>query len=464
MFPVISRCPGTALRSAAERSAGLARPIRSKLRGVRCIRRWAAGILLLGVLLLNGRLSVSRAEEPVGKLPAPQFAPTDWPWWRGPQRNGVASADQQPPTSWSPTQNVVWSLPVAGRGHGSPIVVGDQVVLATADLERQQQSVLCVDRRTGQRVWETVVHSGGLTDKGNEKSSLASGTLACDGERFFVNFLNSDAAWTTALDRSGQQLWQQKITDYVLHQGFGSSPAVYQDLVLVSADNKGGGAIAGLHRATGQVVWKHGRPAKPNYTSPIILSIAGRDQLLLTGCDLVTSLNPLTGEVLWEIEGATTECVTSTVTDGTHIFTSGGYPKNHMSAVAADGSGKVVWENTTRSYVPSMLEKDGYLYVVLDAGIATCWRSATGEEVWKARLGGTFSSSPVLVGDLIYATNEDGETSIFKASPEAFELVGRNDLGDSVFSTPTICGNRIYARVGVMQDGRRQEILYCIGQ
>src|SRR5205814_107416 len=149
--------------------------------------------------------------------------------------------------------------------------------------------------------------------------------------------------------------WQTKITDYVLHQGFGSSPAVYQSLVIVSADNKGTGVIAGLNRVTGKIVWKQERPKTPNYTSPIILRVDDREQLLFTGCDLVTSFDPLTGKKLWEIGGSTTECVTSTVTDGQLIFTSGGYPKNHLSAVRADGSGKIVWENKTRVYVPSLL-------------------------------------------------------------------------------------------------------------
>ncbi len=419
--------------------------------------------LSLATQSIAGDAAVTAAAAEVSPI---HFETTDWPWWRGPLRTGNARPDQKPPLKWSDSENIVWSTPIPGRGHGSPTVIGDQVVLATADHERQIQSVLCFDRKTGKQLWETIVHKDGLATKGNEKASQASGTVATDGDRFFINFLNSDAAWASALDRNGKILWQKKITDYVLHQGYGSSPAPYQDLVIVSADNKheGGGAIAGLNRATGDIVWKHSRPAKPNYASPIILNVAGKDQLFLTGCDLVTSLNPLTGEVYWEIEGSTTECVTSTVTDGQHIFTSGGYPKNHMSAVAADGSGKVVWENTSRVYVPSMLEKDGYLFASLDAGVASCWNSRTGEEMWKGRLGGTFSSSPVLAGELIYATNEEGQTFIFRASTKELDIVQTNQLGNSVFATPVICGNRIYSRVGVIKDDRRQEVLYCIGE
>src|SRR5690349_6051076 len=250
--------------------------------------------------LLLCALSLSAADDIT-------VGPSAWPWWRGPSRNGVASADQKPPLKWSESENVLWKSPIPGRGHGSATVVGDQVFLATADHEREVQSVLCLDRRTGKRLWEADVHRGGFEKKGNAKSSLASSTVACDGDRLFINFLHDGAIYTTALSRECKQLWQTKITDYVLHQGYGSSPAVYRSLVLVSADNKGGGAVAALERATGKVVWKRTRPKTPNYASPIVLNTAGRDQLLLTGCNLVTGLDPLSGKELWEIKGATTE-------------------------------------------------------------------------------------------------------------------------------------------------------------
>ena len=403
------------------------------------------------------------AAEKAADATAVNVATTDWPWWRGPQRNGAAPTDQRPPVTWSESENILWKSPVHGRGHGSPIVVGDHVLLATAEPDREVQSVLCFHRQSGQLLWQTTVHQGGFEKKGNAKSTLANSTLACDGQRVFANFLNREAIYTTALSRDGKQLWQTKITDYTLHQGFSSSPAVYQSLVIVSADNKGTGAIAALDRATGEFVWKQSRPSQPNYTSPIILQVGGRDQLFLSGCELVTSLDPLTGRKLWEIPGATTECVTSTVTDGQRIFTSGGYPKNHLAAVRANGS-RVDWENSSRVYVPSMLIRDGHLYAVLDAGVAQCWNCATGTEVWKSRLGGTFSSSPVLVGEHIYATNEAGETFVFQATPAGFHLIAQNQLGNEVFATPAICGSRIYHRVATQTDGRRQEFLYCLAQ
>jgi len=406
---------------------------------------------------------VGCADEPKPSQAEPiTVAPTDWAWWRGPDRTGIAPK-QNPPLKWSATENVLWKTPVPGRGHGSPTVVGDRVFLATADHDNETQSVLCFDRKTGKRLWETMLHKGGFV-KGNAKSSLASCTTACDGKRVFVNFLNAGAVTTTALDLDGKKLWETKVSDYVLHQGFGSSPALHSSLVIVSADNKGGGLIAALDRASGKVVWTHERPKFPNYASPIILKAAGRDQLFLSGCDLVTSLDPLTGKKLWETKGSTTECVTSAVTDGKVVFTSGGYPKNHVAAVAVDGSGKVVWENKSRVYVPSMVVRDDHLYAVLDEGVATCWRCDTGKEMWKERLDGTFSASPVVVGDTVFATNEAGKTFVFTATPEAFTLISVNKLGDDAFATPTICGDRIYMRAASQVNGKRQEMLYCIGK
>jgi hypothetical protein len=123
----------------------------------------------------------ARAEEPRKDPEAERITsgPADWPWWRGPDRNGIADPKQKPPRKWSESENVLWKAPVPGRGHGSPTVVGDQVFLATADHEDQTQSVLCYDRQTGKRLWQAEVHRGGFEKKGNAKSSLACCTVAC---------------------------------------------------------------------------------------------------------------------------------------------------------------------------------------------------------------------------------------------------------------------------------------------
>jgi outer membrane protein assembly factor BamB len=170
----------------------------------------------------------------------------DWPAWRGPTRDGQAAPDQKVPEKWSETENVIWRAPIRGRGHSSPIVVGDRVYLTTADVAKEEQVLLSLDRATGKPVWETIIHRGKLNKAGHRNTSQASATPAWDGERLYVNFLNDDAIHTTALAADGKILWQQRVADYVTHQGFGASPVVHDSVVLVTADHKGGGRHVGL--------------------------------------------------------------------------------------------------------------------------------------------------------------------------------------------------------------------------
>ena len=389
---------------------------------------------------------------------------TDWPWWRGLHRDGFAEPNQTPPTEWSETKNVAWVVPLPGRGHSSPTVFGDRVFLLTADEPNEVQMALCFDRSTGKQIWKTELNRGNFDFKGHKKTSQASSTIACDGKRLYAQLMNHGGVHLVCLDLDGKKIWTKRVSDFVSHQGFGASPAIYDSLVIASADNKGGGALVAYDRVSGESIWKRDRPSLPNYTSPIILNVAGRHQLVLTGCELVSSFDPMTGETLWETKGATTECVTSTVTDGTRVFSSGGYPDNHMQAIRADGTAKIEWENNVRVYVPSMLVDGDYLYSVTDAGVAICWDSDTGNQRWKARLGGTFNASTVLVGNSIFAVNQAGTTFVFKANPDEFELVAKNKLGEEVYASPVICNSQVFLRVAKFEDDQRKEYLYCIAK
>lgn len=419
-------------------------------------------VTALSLTIAGGLLS--RAHLPAGETApgASAESSADWPCWRGPNRNGIAQPQPSLPVAWGAKENLRWQAEIPGRGHASPIVVGDQVLLPSADDQAEIQWVISYDRDTGRERWRTVAHQGKFDKRGNRKSSQASGSLASDGERVYANFVNDGAVQATALSLDGKILWQRKVAEFDTHQGFGASPGLWNGLVYFVADSKAGGAIVALEGATGKEVWRQGRPKKPNYTSPIVLTIDGRNQLALAGCDLVSSFEPMTGEKLWEINGSTTECVGTIVTDGERVFCSGGYPKNHTMAVEADGSGKVAWQNNTRLYVPSMLAYEGHVYCVTDAGVAICYKSDTGEEVWKGRTSGKFSGSPTLAGGNLFVTSESGVTTIIKATPEKFELLGENQLGSESFASPVICGGRIYLRAAETTGGGRQEMLYCI--
>ena len=147
---------------------------------------------------------------------------------------------------------------------------------------------------------------------------------------------------------------------------------------------------------------------------------------------------------------------------GDIVFASGGYPKAGTYAIRADGSGKVIWQNNQKCYEQSMIVVDGYVYALTDNGILYCWRGKDGQEMWRQRLAGPVSASPVLVGGLIYWDNEAGTFYVFKPNPERFESVAENRLGTEAFASPAVSGNELFLRVASGQKPNRQEFLYCI--
>ncbi len=189
-----------------------------------------------------------------GTSPVLTVAPGDWPWWWGPDRNATGE-EQDVPTEWSVTDNVLWTAEVQGRGHSSPCVWGQQVFLTTADEASEQQRLLCYDRDTGQQRWNQVVHEGGLMRMHN-KNSHASATPACDGQHVYTVFINGEALKVTAFDLDGELVWQKDAGPFKAEHGYGSSPVIYGSLVIVLGDNLSGSFIAALDRETGEIAWR----------------------------------------------------------------------------------------------------------------------------------------------------------------------------------------------------------------
>lgn len=425
-------------------------------------RKTSLHLLIIGITLL-GALTIPT----FGAIQSPgtadlNISDSDWPWWRGLHRNGHA-IEQSVPTQWSETDNIIWKTPIPGRGHGSPSVIGDHLFLATADEHKQTQSVVCFTRESGKQIWITEVHSGGWQGRIHKRNTQASSSIASDGENIFVTFMHDSKIWLSALDFSGNILWQNKASDYTSHWGYSSSPTIYENLVIVASDHKEGGNLTAFDRKTSKQVWNVARPAIPNYASPVIYHLNGQDQLILPGCDMLASYHPRSGRMLWSAPVTTQETVGSAVTDGSRIFASGGYPKNETASVVVDNSPELVWRNPIRTYAPSMLVVEGYLYTMTDQGLAHCWDTETGKLMWREKVGGDYSASPIAVGNNIYVSSEQGKTIVFKASPENFELVAENQLGNEIWATPVVCGNSIYLRVAAHESNTRQEYLYRVG-
>lgn len=292
---------------------------------------------------------------PLARGDTPTAAASDWPWWRGPNFNGVAG--QQPIVlEWSETKNVVWKTPVPGRGHASPIVAGSFVFLATADESRDVQMVMAYDRASGKEMWRQEIHKGGVPDgRLHKKNTRASSTLACDGKHVCAVFSNDGSIWATALDRAGKQLWQKKIGNFVSHWGYSASPTIYRNSLIVATDHKGGGGLHAVDLQSGEVLWETARPKAPTYASPVVLHAAGRDQLVIAGADQVISYDPTNGKQLWAVEGTSTECVSTVVAAGDFVFATGGFPNKETLCIRAADSAEVIWRAKIGDFVPSQL-------------------------------------------------------------------------------------------------------------
>jgi outer membrane protein assembly factor BamB len=390
----------------------------------------------------------------------------DWPWWRGPSREGVANSAAVPVT-FSDEGGYLWKAPVPGRGHSSPIVVGDRVFLTTADESRQTHSVLAFSRATGDLVWNETISQGGFPARNHPKNTEATPTIACDGERLFASFFHHRAIHVTALDLAGKHVWGKSVGAFnpkKYEYGYAPSPLLYRGVVIISAEYDGDSFLVALDRKSGQEVWRTPRPANVSYSSPVVANVAGKDQLVISGGDQVTSFHPASGKLLWSVKGTTGATCGTAVWERDVVFASGGYPGSETIAIRADGSGDVVWRNNQKCYEQSLLAHEGYVYALTGQGIAFCWRASDGREMWRQRLKGPVSASPVVAGDNIYWANELGTLFVFKANPEKFDLVAENQVGTDSFPSPAICGGQIFLRVGDSSKGKRQEFLYCFGQ
>ena len=437
-----------------------------------------AGLVLCIAMIVVSALAGCSRRPPAESVPVVEVAPkasvaetapikigeTDWPQWRGPRGDGTAG-NAEVPVKWDETTNVAWKADIPGRGHSSPIVVGSTVYLATAIPEPQKQVVIAIDRATGKQRWETAVHEGGFPDPAviHQKSSNANSTVACDGSRLFAAFFNSGRIFVTALDLEGKRLWQRDVGAFGSKFGFAPSPILYKSTVIIAGDNLSGGYIAALHRETGDVIWRKARPAVATYSSPLLATIGGRDQLVISGCNKLTSYNPATGDELWSIDAIAEATCGTPVTDGTMVFASGGYPDRET--VGVDANGTKVWSNKTKVYEPSLVVSGQHLYAVEDGGIAWCWDAKTGKELWKQRLGGSFSASPVVCQGKLFVPNLSGETVVFgEAKGDAFYEVARNTLGNDSYASIAVSGKELFLRVGVGNGADRKEQLVCIRQ
>lgn len=381
----------------------------------------------------------------------------DWPWWRGTACGNVANSIALP-LRWSASDNVEWKTSIPGRGHASPCLWGERIFLSTADDQQKTTSLVCLDRETGHTCWQTELQRGGFM-QAHQKNTQASSTPACDGRHVYVANMFSGTMRVTAVDLTGKVIWQNEAGPYSSEWGYGSSVAIHKSVVIVAADNRGSGVdrlvgsswIAAMNRATGQIVWRVKRPEGDSFGSPIVARVAGRNQLLLAGKESVTAYDPLNGDVIWNCRWHAKRTANTLAFDELHVFASTKQPKSELICIRADGEGDVtqthvVWREKKASCdVPTPCVDEGRLYVVGDDGILTCLDASNGRLLWKKRLGGAVSSSPLIAGGHLYCCNEEGTTFVIGLAGRG-DVIAENSLGDGIFASPIVSRNKLYIR------------------
>lgn len=389
-------------------------------------------------------------------LSATEAQADDWSRWRGDDGSAVADA-KVPPASWSSERNIVWKARIDGEGSSSPVVIGDRVYITSSRDEGTVRLVHALDAVTGRTLW-----TGRVDDKNPENTSALTGhaaaTPVADGGRVVASFGN---AGVVCFDAAGKRLWRKDLGRFETELGLASSPIAERDRVILVCDHDGNrfrnfdSYVMALDLKTGRELWKTERPKLGrSWSTPIVVTTpAGDRELIVSGDEQLRGYDPATGKMLWHVRGLGDWVTPSPVfADGVVYAASG--PSGPILAVRPGGKGDVadshvVWKHAAGGpYVTSPLVYRGRLYIHSRAGVLTCYRAASGKELFKKRLEGRFTSSGVGGAGKIYLTNEAGRTWVLAAADE-FKLLSKNDLnaGESLAS-PAIADGSLFIRCG----------------
>jgi len=394
----------------------------------------------------------------------------NWPNWRGPDYNGVASGTGYP-THWSKTDNVLWKIELPGKGASTPAVWGDRIFL-TCGIEGKN-GVLCLDLN-GKEVWKQNV--GSEKAGKHAKATGANPSPVTDGERIYVYFKSGDLA---CLDYNGVVLWEHNLQELfgedTLWWDLGTSPVLTHDNVVVAVMHSGPSFLAAFDRKTGKQAWKSDRnlgapsEAAQSYSTPVVVHEGQRETLVVLGADHVTAHDATDGKELWRVGGLNPReekyfrsISSPVVLDGIVVAP---YARGStMTAIKLGGSGDVtkshiVWsKDKLGADVPTPAAVDGKVYLCSDKGGVSCLDVKTGKELWSGQVDknrNAYSASPIIADGKIYITREDGTTYVLAQGPE-FKVLATNELTDEfIVATPVFVDGKILFRT--------REHLYCIG-
>ena len=404
----------------------------------------------------------------------------NWPAWRGPAGTGV-SDEKNLPVKWGPTENVKWRVALPERGNSSPIVWGDRLFVTQPVGERR--TLICFNRADGKLLWQQ-----GVTTREKEPTHgtnpYCSASPVTDGERVIASFA-SDGLF--CYDLNGKELWRRTDLGRQIHiWGNAASPVIYGDLCFLDFGPGETTYLLAVDKKTGKTLWKHdedtgyGKPppadakggkgaANPAYigswTTPIIMQVEGKDQLLMSWPRRLAAYDPKSGKELWTCAGLNPLVYTSPIYTGDTVVAMGGFGGMAM-AVRAGGSGDItqsrrLWHHPrTKQRIGSGVIHDGHIYIHDDPNVAECLELKTGKLVWEERLSGPAQSShnwsSVMRADgKCYSINFGGNCFVLKASPK-FELLAVNALGETSNSSIVPSNGELFIRT--------HRALWCIGE
>ncbi len=389
------------------------------------------------------------------------FCADNWPQFRGPGGQGHAD-DANLPLTWDAKKNVTWRTEIPGTGWSSPVVWGNQVWMTTAINNGLSLRAVCVDKTTGKLLHDVEVFTRTAPMKINAKNSHASPSPVIEDGRVYVSFGTSGTA-CLATD-TGKIVWKNEELTIDHKEGPGSSPFLYKNLLVIPCDGIDVQYVAALHKDTGKIAWK--TPRSPSlekidpdqrkaYCTPQLLTIDGVEQLVIPGAFWTYGYEPATGKELWRVKypattGWSTTCRPVTG-QGMLILTAGfkaevyGVRMEKMTGELPES--QIVWRHSKDAPLkPSLTVVDTEVYMVSDnGGVIHCLDAKTGKVVWKEKIIGNYSASPIASGKRIYLFCENGKTHVLQAGKE-FKLLTTNDLGEKIMATPAVSGNTLFLR------------------
>jgi outer membrane protein assembly factor BamB len=390
----------------------------------------------------------------------------NWPGFRGSNGQGIAN-DVNLPFIWNDSTNIAWKTIIPGDGWSSPVVWEDKIFLSTVTDSGRICRVLALNLNFGNIIWNSKVLEQ-IPGHMHAKNSYASSTPVTDGRMLYTVF--SDGS-IVALNFEGKIIWQNREIKHYCEHGLGASPLLYKDLVIMPYDGSSPGPdknvgwqtpwdkaiIVAFDKLSGEIRWKAGRgQSRIAYVTPAIMMVDDNPQLISAAGDFVQGFGPENGKLLWSVSNIGEGVVPSVVIGDGLIYTSSGWGDPAIRATRPDTSNnsKIIWElKQDVPKIPSFVYKKPYLYTLSEHGIAMCLNGENGEVVWRERIGGKFSASPLLAGDKIYLLDENARTTIVKVGNE-FKVIAVNSLTGKCQASMAIAKGNILIRT--------DKHLYCI--